>query len=66
MATTKPPRSNAAAELGALGGKARAAKLTKAERSEAARLAATARWKDHTPSRKRNTQKRSGKHTWAK
>lgn len=36
--------NSAAVELGRLGGKARAAKLTKQERSESARKAAEARW----------------------
>jgi hypothetical protein len=35
---------NAAADLGRRGGKARAAGMTKEERSEAARQAVTARW----------------------
>jgi hypothetical protein len=35
---------NAAADLGRRGGKARAARMTKEERSEAARQAVTARW----------------------
>jgi hypothetical protein len=37
---------SAAAELGSLGGKARAAKLSKKRRSEIARKAAAKRWKD--------------------
>ncbi len=37
--------SSIAAEMGRRGGKARAAKMTKAERSAAARKAALARWK---------------------
>lgn len=36
------------------GGTARAAKLTKAERSAIARKGAEARWKDHTPSAKQD------------
>lgn len=36
---------SAAAELGSLGGKARAANLTKKKRAEIARMAAMARWK---------------------
>jgi hypothetical protein len=44
------PKDPAAVALGRkggkIGGKARAAKLTKAERVEIARLAAAARWKD--------------------
>lgn len=36
---------SAAAELGARGGKARAAKMTPEQRAEIARAAATARWK---------------------
>ena len=37
-------RDTAAAELGRKGGKARAAKMTRAQRSEAAKRAAAARW----------------------
>jgi hypothetical protein len=36
---------SAAAELGSRGGKARAAKMTRQQRSEIARKAATARWR---------------------
>jgi hypothetical protein len=44
----KNPAAVALGRRGGLkGGKARAAKLTAAERSEAARRAARARWKDH-------------------
>jgi hypothetical protein len=44
----KDPAAVALGRRGGLkGGKARAAKLTAAERSEAARRAAQARWKDH-------------------
>lgn len=48
----EPERKNPSAVAlgrlgGAKGGKARAAKLTKQERSEAARKAATARWSRH-------------------
>jgi hypothetical protein len=39
------PESKAAAALGRRGGKARAANLTPAQRSEIARVAAEARWK---------------------
>jgi hypothetical protein len=39
------PVKSAAAELGSRGGKARAAKLTKAKRVEIARRAAAVRWK---------------------
>jgi hypothetical protein len=39
------PKSAAAAELGSKGGKARAAKMTKRERSAAAKRAAAIRWK---------------------
>lgn len=43
---SKNPAAVALGRLGGLkGGKARAAKLTKKQRSEAARLAALARWK---------------------
>ena len=38
-------KDDAAAALGRKGGKARAAKLTKEQREEAARLAAQARWR---------------------
>ncbi len=41
----KPEKNAAAVELGRRGGKARAAGLTSAQRSEIARKAATARWK---------------------
>jgi hypothetical protein len=37
--------TSAAATLGRLGGKARAAKMTPTQRAEIARVAATARWK---------------------
>jgi hypothetical protein len=37
-------KNKAAMELGRLGGKARAAKMTKQERSESARQAVNARW----------------------
>lgn len=40
---------SAAAQLGASGGVARAAKMTRAERTASARTAARARWKDHVP-----------------
>lgn len=40
----KVASKSAAAELGKKGGKARAAKLSKAERSEIAKKAATKRW----------------------
>lgn len=44
----KDPAAVALGRRGGLkGGKARAAKLTATERSEAARRAAQARWKDH-------------------
>ena len=43
--TVTAPKS-AAAEMGAKGGKARAAALTKKQRSEIARKAAEKRWKD--------------------
>lgn len=41
----KPVERSAAAELGSKGGKARAAKLTKKQRSEIARRGAITRWK---------------------
>jgi hypothetical protein len=41
----KTPTQSAAAELGSLGGKARAASLSKAKRAEIARKAAAKRWK---------------------
>ena len=41
----KLPERSAAAELGSRGGKARAAKLSKKQRSEIARKAAAVRWK---------------------
>jgi hypothetical protein len=43
---TEDTRNAAAAELGSKGGKARAQALTKKQRSEIARKAATKRWKD--------------------
>jgi hypothetical protein len=47
--TEKPPKNQAAVELGRLGGKkggkARAEKLTAEQRREIARVAALARWK---------------------
>lgn len=46
-------KNPAAVSLGRKGGQARAAKMSKAERSESSKLAATARWKDHKPTRKR-------------
>lgn len=39
-------KNKAAKALGAMGGKARAAKLTKKQRAEIARKAAAARWKE--------------------
>ncbi len=39
------PSSSAGAALGKLGGKARAARMTPEQRSEIARIAASARWK---------------------
>lgn len=42
-----PERNSAAAELGRLGGRARAEKLDKKQRSEIARNAAKRRWSDH-------------------
>ena len=46
----KDPAAVALGRKGGLkGGKARAAKLTPEERSDSARKAATARWKDSTP-----------------
>ena len=50
MTTTK---NAAAAELGRLGGAARAAKLDKDHLSRIARMGAAARWKGHTPKGKR-------------
>lgn len=41
----RPPKNAAAAELGRLGGKARADKLTPEQRAETARLASLARWR---------------------
>jgi hypothetical protein len=41
----KLPERSAAAELGSRGGKARAAKLSKKQRTEIARKAAAVRWK---------------------
>jgi hypothetical protein len=51
--------SNAAAELGRMGGKARAKKLGKEQRSEIARNAAKSRWADHkgSPSSSSSTSK---------
>ena len=50
LTKTEPEKNPAAVALGRLGGlkggKARAANLTKEERSEIARRAAVARWKD--------------------
>jgi hypothetical protein len=42
--TEAAPKNEAAAELGSLGGKARAASLSKKKRSEIARKAAQKRW----------------------
>ena len=42
-------KNPAAVSLGRLGGKARAARLTEAERSESARKAVAARWAAMTP-----------------
>lgn len=41
--------NNYAAEFASKGGKARAAKLSKARQSEIAKMAASERWKGHTP-----------------
>lgn len=43
--TDKPAKNPAAAELGRLGGQARAKKLSKKRRAEIARKAAASRWK---------------------
>ncbi len=43
-AAPKPEKNKSAQELGSLGGKARAAKLTAAQRKEGASKAAKARW----------------------
>jgi hypothetical protein len=40
-------KNRAAVQLGRKGGKARAARMTKEERSKASSDAAKARWKDH-------------------
>jgi hypothetical protein len=45
LSAMKRKKNTAAVELGRLGGKARAKKITKERRSEIARDAATARWK---------------------
>jgi hypothetical protein len=45
MPAKRPAKSEAAAELGRLGGKARAESLTAKKRSEIAKKAATSRWK---------------------
>lgn len=52
----KPTKSAAAAELGRMGGRARAAKLSKKKRAEIAKRAATARWgtKREKPSKRRS------------
>jgi hypothetical protein len=42
-------KNPAAVSLGRAGGQARAANMSKADRSDAARKAAQARWKDRTP-----------------
>ncbi len=42
----KPPKNTAAAELGRLGGQARAKKLSKKRRSEIAKKAAAKRWQE--------------------
>ncbi len=47
-AKKKPKKNTAAAELGRLGGQARAKKLSKGRRSEIAKKAAKARWKVET------------------
>lgn len=53
LTETKPEKNPAAVALGRLGGlkggKARAAKLSKAERSEIAQKAAAHRWATHKP-----------------
>src|SRR5687768_13712584 len=59
-ATQLVAKNPAAVSLGRAGGKARVAAMTKAERSESAKKAAAARWKDHTPSTKQDA-KRKGK-----
>ena len=46
---SKDEVSSAAAQMGRKGGKARAEKLTKEQRSEIAKKAAEKRWKKHRP-----------------
>jgi hypothetical protein len=53
-------RSKAAAELGRMGGKARAKKLGKEQRSEIARNAAKSRWADHKRSSSSSSTSRLG------
>lgn len=48
--TTTQKKSEAAATLGSLGGRARARSLNPEQRTKAARKAAKARWANHTPS----------------
>ena len=58
-------KNKAAVELGKLGGKARAANQTKAERSQSARDAAIKRWSEHVysdnASAKSQRKRRAGK-----
>jgi P63C domain len=49
MLSAMQKRTKAAAEIGALGGKARADKLSKGQRADIARSAAAARWAGQTP-----------------
>lgn len=54
-------KNEAAAALGALGGRARAKSMTKKEREESAREAAAARWKDHKKVDRKSKSKKGPK-----